>query len=778
MKSLFALGTLLCLGLAMPALAHKNPQALRLAADAPEPRIDGALDEPAWQAAPLHEHFVQFLPESSPTVPWRTTVQVLVTADALVFGIRAYDDRPDLIRAPLTRRDQVRRDQDFVSVVIDPVGLRRSAQFVRISAAGVLADGMFTADDDAEDFAPDFELQAATRRLPDGYSVELRWPLAALRFPYTVCPQAADIRRPPPEGVKEAWDSPAPPCDGQTWRLMVTRSVPRESSHLLVSAPLSTDALNFIAELQPLEGLGDLVETVRERGFVALRPELSWRRGSRPELGAELKWRPRADWVLDATLNPDFSQVELDQPQLAGNTRFALSVPEKRPFFLESTDIAGPSQPEGDDGSPRQLAAFHSRAISDPDWGLRATWRGAQAQATLMQLRDAGGGRVLRAHAYGTTDYQQPAGSLASFARGRLHLEAGSVGALLSRRDYGGGRGNTVLGTEASWRAGAQDLLRGHLLLSRSDVAFDEDGGPARAAPASQGHQLWLSWQRRSEDWSNAAHFEHIGARFANDNGFVPQAGVRRLSLMLNRRLGDRDLLLLPSYETELQLKLQQTETLADAAHGVARGELLERRIQPGFWFSSLRNSEFYGHLGLDAQRARHGGRLHQLRTATLGFGANPAPWLTWIGAEAEWGRRLDVEADRVARGAWLLVEAKLRGELPRGWWLEFEQHAEQGFVRGPQQRRAFSDLALQSLAVLHLSPRDSLRLIRQDGRFMRRAEPALEGADERDRHVSLVYQHRQGLSRVFSLGLNRSRAWPEGWRQSELFAKAVFGYE
>ena len=338
MKSFFALGTLLCLGLAMPALAQLNPQAQRLAADVHAPRIDGALDEPAWQAAPLHERFVQFLPESSPTVRWRTTVQVLVTADALVFGIRAYDDAPALIRAPLTRRDQVRRDQDFVSVVIDPVGLRRSAQFVRINAAGVLADGMFTADDDAEDFAPDFELQAATRRLPDGYSVELRWPLASLRFPH---------------------------AEGKTWRLMVTRSVPRESSHLFVSAPLSTDALNFIAELQPLEGLGDLVETVRERGFASLRPELTWRRGSRPELGAELKWRPRADWVLDATLNPDFSQVELDQPQLAGNTRFALSVPEKRPFFLESTDIAGPSQPEGD-GSPRQLAAFYSRAITDP----------------------------------------------------------------------------------------------------------------------------------------------------------------------------------------------------------------------------------------------------------------------------------------------------------------------------------------------------------------------------------------------------------------------------
>ncbi|HEX2013470.1 MAG TPA: DUF5916 domain-containing protein [Roseateles sp.] len=747
-----ALGTLLCLSLAMPAQASNNPQALRLAPDDAAPlRIDGALDEPAWARAPVHDAFVQFLPEDGRPARWRTTVQVLATADALVFGIRAHDDAPERIRAPLTRRDMVRRDQDFVSVVLDPVGLRRSAQFVRINAAGVVADGIFTADDDGEDFAPDFDVQAATRRLADGYSVELRWPLAALRFPH---------------------------AHGAPWRLMVTRSVPREASHLFVSAPLSQEALNFIAELQPLEGLGELVETVRERGFVSLRPELTWRRGSRPELGSELKWRPRADWVLDATLNPDFSQVELDQPQLAGNTRFALSVPEKRPFFLESTDIAGPSQPDGD-GSPRALAAFHSRAITDPDWGLRATWRGAQSQATLMSLRDAGGGQVLRAHAYGTDSYLQPADSGASFARGRMHLGDWSLGGLVSAREYGGGRGNRVLGGEAAWQLGAQDLLRGHLLLSRTSAGFD-DRGQAVAQRAETGHHLWLSWHRRNEAWNNTVHYEQISARFANDNGFVPQSGIRRLTLLTNRRLGAQALGPLSSYETELQLRLQQTETLADAAHAVARGELLERRVQPGFWFTSGRNSEFWGHLGLDEQRARQGGALHRLRYLNLGFGANPAPWLTWLGAELEWGRRLDVEADRVGRGAWLLVEAKLRGELPRGWWLEFEQLAEQGFVHGPQNRRAFRDLALQSLLVLHASARDSLRLISQNSRYRRRLEPALglDPADERGRHISLVAQHRRGLNQVFSLGLRRARAWPQGTRTTELFAKLVLGYE
>jgi hypothetical protein len=92
--------------------------------------LDGRLDEPAWQRAPLHERFVQYLPtdKQPPPAGYRTSVQVLAEDDALVIGVRAYDPSPQDIRAPLTRRDQVKRDQDFVAVIIDAVGDRRAAR--------------------------------------------------------------------------------------------------------------------------------------------------------------------------------------------------------------------------------------------------------------------------------------------------------------------------------------------------------------------------------------------------------------------------------------------------------------------------------------------------------------------------------------------------------------------------------------------------------------------------------------------------------------------------
>ncbi len=245
-----------------------RPRAVRLAPEEPALRIDGRLNEAVWQRAPVHDAFTQYLPVERWPAPLRTTVQVVVDDSGITFGIRAYDPNPALIRAPLVRRDQVRRDQDFVSVVLDPVGTRQSAQFVRVNAAGVVADGMFIADTDTEDFAPDFEVEAAVQREPDGYSVELRLPLLALRYPY---------------------------AGGGAWRLMVTRSVPRDASMLLLSAPLSKDALSFISELQPVAGLEDVTERVRDRGFLSVRPSSRRAAPAASSAATSFRWAPTSN---------------------------------------------------------------------------------------------------------------------------------------------------------------------------------------------------------------------------------------------------------------------------------------------------------------------------------------------------------------------------------------------------------------------------------------------------------------------------------------------------
>ena len=277
--------------------------------------LDGTLSHPAWSRAPVFADFVEKAPNTGGVPQHPTRVRVLFDAQAIYVGVEAIDPDPSLIRAPLVRHDGVNRTQDFVVVYLDAIGSRQSAQFFRVNAAGSLADGMHTASDDSEDFAPDFDFDAATARNASGYTAVFRIPFASLRF---------------------ASDSLDAGVGGsQPWRIMVARRVPREQFYLHSSVLIPRDAPSFIAALQPLRG----VQLPEQHQFLTVRPSLTWRRQHDQPAGGpdtrssqltatlDLKWRPLPELVIDATLNPDFSQVALDVPQLAGNTKFALEFP-------------------------------------------------------------------------------------------------------------------------------------------------------------------------------------------------------------------------------------------------------------------------------------------------------------------------------------------------------------------------------------------------------------------------------------------------------------------
>jgi hypothetical protein len=729
------------------------PRAWRLPTDSALMRIDGRLDEAAWQAAPMQDRFVQFQPEAGPKPPEGvvTRWQVVVEPHALVFGIKAIDPRPGDIRAPLVRRDAVRRDQDFVLVVIDPVGQRRSAQFVRINAAGVVADGMFIADTDSEDYAPDFDIEAAAVRLPDGYSVELRLPLLSLRYPY---------------------------AGGAPWRVMVGRSLPREDNLLLLSVPLNKDALSFIAELQVLEGLGTLVEEVREHALLSVRPELTARASRQTgaseasdralALGAQIKWRPRADWVIDATINPDFSQVELDVPQLSGNTRFALSQPEKRGFFLESTDVLD-----------LPLASFYSRAVTDPGWGLRATWRGAEADATALSLRDDGGGLILRPGPYATGVAPQDDRSQASLLRARWHADRCTVGGMLSQREYKTSGDNLVWGADLACRQDDTQILRLRALASQTSALFDGAGLPQVGA-SEHGSQWHASWRRQVPGWTFTAEAGRTSPRFRNDNGFVEQAGLRLWQAEVIRRFGAVDWPLVTAHEFEVFLWQQHKHTLADGAQGVPGGELMTRLIHPGVWWAASRQSEGWLRLQPDAARAHQGGVLRNTLSVAGGYSTNPAPWFPRFNSEFEWGQRLDVEADRVGRGGMLLLEADLRAHLQGGWGLESQQRIQHSVVNAPQGGAALQDSSARWIGIVHFNADSSLRTVWQGTRWRRQADAsALLAADAQDtRTVSLVLQHRVSLGRQISAGLSSHRDSASALRSTEVFVKASYSLD
>ncbi|HET9578498.1 MAG TPA: DUF5916 domain-containing protein, partial [Usitatibacter sp.] len=426
--------------------------------------LDGRFDEPAWERASVLDRFYEVAPQNQAAPKVRTEARFLYDRQALYVGIKAYD--PDLtqLRAPFARRDNVLADQDMLVVDIDPVGNRKFAHFFRVNPRGSIGDGLFNDDTLNEDFSPDIDFDVVTGRFEGGWTAEFRIPFSSLRYT----------------------DPPS-----KTWSVMVYRTWPRDQLYRISSSPLPREQTCFLCLNEPLTGLDDLPAA----GHLELTPNATWRTSITREGDAprrreselvpslDVKWRPRADVVVDATLNPDFSQVELDTPQLAGNTQFALFFPEKRPFFLEGADILQ---------SP--LQAIYTRSVTDPAWGARATQRAERFDGTVLVTRDDGGGLVLLPNSYTTNVALQDFKSTATFARARWHADHEiGVGGVFTDRTLDGGGYNRVAGPDVVWFPNTAHRLRAQVLGSWTTAQPTADG-TLRKGELETSHAALLDW--------------------------------------------------------------------------------------------------------------------------------------------------------------------------------------------------------------------------------------------------------------------------------------------
>lgn len=696
-------------------------------------KLDGTLAHPAWQRAPAHEGFVEKTPVDGGPPPQRTRVQVLFDERALWVGVTAFDSEPAQIRDVPVRRDGVNRTQDFIAVHVDPIGAKRSAQFFRVNAAGSLADGLHTASDDSEDFSPDFDWDAAVAPLPaaqgSGWTAVLRLPFASLRFA---------------EGE-------------QAWRMMVVRRIPRQQFHMVMSVPLPREAPSFIDRMQPLQG----VALPAEHAFLTLRPSLTLRReradgAGRNDVDAslDLKWRPRAELVVDATLNPDFSQVELDVPQLAGNSRFALSFPEKRPFFYESADLLK---------SPSE--AFYTRSFTAPRTGLRGTWRGNVWSGSALAVDDRGGGFVLLPGAFGTGAVEQPASrTLAARAKREMPgvgaVGAWQAGALVAARRYENGGGeNTVLGPDLNAPLGETWRVRAQWLHSRS-TAFTAGG------QAVDGDRVLVKLARNTDDTEATLLLDSASAGFRHDTGFVNQVGVHHAQGFFARNWFQAG----PFNLFALNLQVDQVQDRAS-------GQLVSQDVRPGLYLTGARNLEAWVELHPSSRvRVAAGRPLLDQRYVAAGIVVTPAPWFPLLDTHADIGRLADTVAERVRDGLRWSATAKLR-PLRR---LELEPSVSLGLLADGGQLM-YRESVVQGLAVWHLDARQTLRAIVQRSALDRRAEPGPAGglavgeARGRDTAASLTWAWRQSAGTVLYVGASRSGsrfgAEPER-RRSEGFVK------
>lgn len=681
--------------------------------------LDGALDELAWQRAAERDDFLEFFPAERAQPKARTSVRLAYDRTALYVGIRAWDDGPANRRAPLVRRDQVFSDQDMVAVLIDPAGTRRFAQFFRVNAAGSVGDGIYNNETSTEDFSPDFDFQVATQELADGWSAEFKIPFSQFRYP-----------------------NPMPP----NWSILVLRNYPRDTLYRMASSALPRDPTCLLCENRVLSGLADIStdahwQWVPHLALVNANGDQSAVGGpvSRARLGADFKWRPRADWLLDGTVNPDFSQLELDTPQLAGNTRRALLFPEKRPFFLEGTDVLE---------SP--LKVVSTRSISDPQWGLRATHRGEHVDLAVLSARDQAGGLLLLPGAYETRSRLRSQDSLASVMRGRLRIDQATLGFTVSERTGDDRSGsNRVFGPDLAWWVDGHNRIRGQWLASESAASSD---GRVLAAGGRAGA---LEWIHASPNWSATTQAESVSPGFRADNGFINEAGFRRLATEFSRRF----YALGPLAELSPYLKLEHKTD--------ATGQVSAAGARPGVWIGA--SSATW--LQIEAQptervRVIQDGTLLRRRSWLFLVETRPAAWLSSLTAELNVGQQVDTTDARLEQGYLAIVEARIRP------WrnLQLEPRLIREELRhrdGPEAGRILQrEQTIQLKSYLQLSPRDSLRVIWQRGSLVRTASSLAPGSDAlalgavntRHQVLSVVGAHLRALSSTVYVGVTHSR--------------------
>ena len=301
------------------------------------PKIDGILDNPLWEEEALKfEQFFQLAPKEGGPPSEKTVIYMGYDKKNLYFAVRGYDSEPDKIRASITNRDQCLED-DWIAIFLDTFNEKRRALSFLANPLGVQMDciRMEEGGNDNMDFSWDVAFSSDGRIDEEGYTVELAIPFKSLRFPDE---------------------------ENKVWTMVLGRNIARKGE--IVMWP------NFTRKIPGLLSQGGqirLTQAVEKGKNFELMPVATSLKTKEEGLsfdpGLNFKWGITSNATLDLTVNPDFSHIEADAPQIDVNQRFALFYEEKRPFFLEGMEIF----------RFPQINMVYTRRINDPIAGGKVT---------------------------------------------------------------------------------------------------------------------------------------------------------------------------------------------------------------------------------------------------------------------------------------------------------------------------------------------------------------------------------------------------------------------
>jgi hypothetical protein len=460
-------------------------------------RVDGTLDEAQWQSASLLTGFSQFSPLDGLAAEDSTEVLVWYSATAIHFGIRAFEPH-GAVRATLANRDNIASD-DNVQLLLGTFNDGRQAMVFGVNPLGVQMDGILVESNqshgndfsakatsrDQADLNPDFVFESKGRLTAYGYEVEVRIPFKSLKYPN---------------------------ADVQSWGLNVVRMV-QHSGHEDSWAPAKRASLSFLRQSGTVEGMTEL-----HRGLVVdVTPEITQRTSGAPlrapgsagwnysagdpQVGGTVRWGVTNNMTLNATANPDFSQVESDAGQVVFDPRASLYFTEKRPFFLEGSEQFS---------TPHNLV--YTRRIVQPVAAAKLTGKMSGLNIALLSAVDR------RTASLSGDDHPV-------FNIMRLQRDLGGssrIGATYTDRIDGQGY-NRVADIDGRYVFSSIYSVQGQYARS---FTKDDVAGPMVAAP------LWNTVVSRNGKALGIRYsLDGVSDRFRTRSGFISRGGIVTLGL-------------------------------------------------------------------------------------------------------------------------------------------------------------------------------------------------------------------------------------------------------
>lgn len=590
------------------------------------PDIDGNISESVWSKALVIELNYETSPAENSAPPVKTTVYLFENGDTLYVAFDAKDSNSDQIRDFLLDRDNI-WNSDFVGIKFDTFNESRKAFQFFTNARGIQADAIqedFRGDDPTWDAI--WESNSTINS--QGYQVEMAIPYTALRFPAT--------------GKQQIWGFEA------------LRFLPRKVVHRIANTPVDRNISCSICQYDKLAGFSKAVNSknlILVPTLVASRSEMrdpkndeGWQtEGPNQSIGMDIRWGITADTVLNATINPDFSQVEADAAQLDINNTFSIFLQEKRPFFLDGSDYFN---------SPNNLV--HTRDIVEPDYGLKISGQSEQHSYGVFIADDQHTSFLLPASQSSALLTIENLNSSNQVLRYSYDLgNKNTIGALATQRTADGYH-NRVASVDGKYWFNQNNSLTYQVMHSTSQYSQEMGIEYELENLNISGNAFSINYSYDTRDWFAYLNHRDFGKDFRADLGFIGRVDFSRSEVGLGHNWYSEEK---NSMWNEFQLLLDWDRTLD------SNGKELEQELEIEFSIKGNYQSDTGGNIGI--RNTEWNGTVYRENFYSIHTSFEPIAGLS-LGASVSGGDSVDFANNRL--GESISISPSIDWQINQHW--------------------------------------------------------------------------------------------------------------